>query len=172
MNVLYLFNVYLLDTRSGGGDANTPRGEGISSVRRGGARASRGGGAHISLLCTSRTRTSGRLHPSIRMLVNSIEVGRSDVCVFYSDTLVFRGVGSIRTFNGIHVRRNSALFVCKSCLCCSNVSRLTVLHRGMHVVGHGAILAASDLGCSHLCSLNCCFRNNALASRSGILASR
>lgn len=167
-NALYLLTMYFLVTRSGG-----PRRSGGTRPRRGiRPRGTRnGGGAHISLLRTSRKRTSGLTHPSIRILVNSIGLHRSDVCVCYSDTLVCRGAGSFRTFDGIHVRRKSALFVCNSCLFCSNVARVTRLHRGMGVVGQGAALLASDLGCSHLCGLNCCFSKNALVSRRGILAS-
>lgn len=156
--------------RRGAGTAKASAGSITSASGAAGGRP-RGGGAGICLLRTSRNRTSGLTHPSIRILVNGIGVHRSDVCVCYSDTLVFRGAGSIRTFDGMHVRRKSALFVCNSCLCCSKVARVTRLHRGMGVVGQGAALLASDLGCSHLCSLKCCFRKKALVSRRGILAS-
>lgn len=156
MDILYLFNFYLLTRiEPTGGKRRGPTGDGICLLRS-------------SILGGDPLGPS----PSTRVLVKGITFHRSDMCVCYSDTYFCRGAGSLRTFSGIGVIRKSALFLCKSCLFCSKGARVTRMHCGMHVRGGGAALLASDLGCSHVCGLKCCFSNKALVSRRGMLASR
>lgn len=129
------------------------------------------GGAGMCLVRSGALSFSGTMGPSTRVLGNSMYFQRSDSCVCYSDTCFFRRAGSLRTFDGIQVRRKSALFICKSCLFCSKGARITCLHRGIQVRGKRIALFASDLGCRHVPGVKCCFRNKLVMSSLGRLSS-